>query len=352
MRAVVYRETGPSSVLEVVDREVPEPGPGEVRVRLVRSGVNPTDWKFRAGMMSGYDEVVPGQDGAGVVDAVGDGVTGFAPGDRVWLVLAQHGRAHGTAAEYTVQPTDHVVPLPENADFNLGASVGVPAVTAHRALTAHELGPTRLGPGALEGRVVLVAGGAGAVGNAAIQLATWSGATVITTVSSEEKAELARRAGAHHVVNYRDQDATAGIREVAPDGVDIAVEVAPAQNMGIDLEVVKVHGLVSIYANNGGDELTMPLRAAFGKNIRFQFLILYTLDAGLRRAAVEDVNAAIAVGALRVGEDAGVPLHHFPLEETAAAHDAVEDGAVGKVLIDVEPARIAGAGSEDPTGAR
>lgn len=335
MKAVVYRETGPSSVLEVVDRDVPEPGPGEVRVRVVRSGVNPTDWKFRAAMMSGYDEVVPGQDGAGVVDAVGDGVTGFAVGDRVWLVLAQHGRAYGTAAEYTVQPVANVVPLPDGASFDLGASVGVPAVTAHRALTAHELGPARLGPGALEGRVVLVAGGAGAVGNAAIQLARWSGATVVTTVSSAEKAGLARRAGADHVVNYREQDATAAIREVAPDGVDIAVEVAPAQNVGIDLDVVKVHGLVSIYANNGGDELAMPLRAAFGKNLRFQFLILYTLDAGLLRAAVDDVTAAIAAGALRVGEDAGVPLHHFPLERTAAAQDAVEAGAVGKVLVDV-----------------
>lgn len=335
MKAVVYRETGPSSVLEVVDRDVPEPGPGEVRVRVVRSGVNPTDWKFRAAMMSGYDEVVPGQDGAGVVDAVGDGVTGFAAGDRVWLVLAQHGRAYGTAAEYTVQPVANVVPLPDGASFDLGASVGVPAVTAHRALTAHELGPARLGPGALEGRVVLVAGGAGAVGNAAIQLARWSGATVVTTVSSAEKAGLARRAGADHVVNYREQDAAAAIREVAPDGVDIAVEVAPAQNVGIDLDVVKVHGLVSIYANNGGDELTMPLRAAFGKNLRFQFLILYTLDAGLLRAAVDDVTAAIAAGALRVGEDAGVPLHHFPLDRTAAAQDAVEAGAVGKVLVDV-----------------
>ena len=124
-----------------------------------------------------------------------------------------------------------------------------------------------------------MAGGAGAVGNAAIQLARWAGATVVTTVSSEEKAVLARAAGAQHVVNYRETDATQEIRAIAPDGVDIAVEVAPAQNIGIDLDVVKVHGLVSIYANNGGDELTMPLRAAFGKNLRFQFLILYTLHA-------------------------------------------------------------------------
>ena len=335
MRAVVYHETGPSSVLEVVEREFPEPGPGEVRVRLVRAGVNPTDWKFRAGMMSGYAEVVPGQDGAGVVDAVGAGVEGLAVGDRVWLVLAQHGRPYGTAADYTVQPAGRVVPLPENASYDLGASLGVPAVTAHRALTAAEGGPDRLHPGALEGRVVLVAGGAGAVGNAAIQLARWAGATVVTTVSSAEKAALARAAGADHVVNYREPGAAEAILAVAPDGVDLAVEVAPAQNIGLDLEVVRVHGTISIYANNGGDTLTMPLRAAFGKNLRFQFLILYTLADHLLRAAVEDVAAAVASGAFRVGEDAGLPLHHYALAQTAQAQDAVEGGVVGKVLLDV-----------------
>ncbi|MFC6286526.1 NADPH:quinone reductase [Nocardioides sp. GCM10027113] len=337
MRAVVYTETGPSSVLRLVDRDLPEPGPGEVRVRLLRSGVNPTDWKFRVGGMRGHDEVTPGHDGAGLVDAVGPGVEGLEPGDRVWLVLANHGKAHGTAAEYTVQPASKVVRLPASASYDLGASLGVPAVTAHRALTAAEDGPARLGPGALDGKVVLVAGGAGAVGNAAIQLARWSGATVVTTVSSDEKARLARAAGAHHVIDYRaaGEDTARRILEVAPGGVDIAVEVAPAQNAALDIEVVRVHGLVSIYANNGGDAMTMPLRAAFSKNLRFQFLILYTLHEDLVQAAVEDVSAAVDAGALRVGEEAGLPLHHHPLEETAAAHDAVESGAVGKVLIDV-----------------
>ncbi len=335
MRAVVYRETGPSSVLEVVERDLPEPGPGEVRVRLVRAGVNPTDWKFRASMMSGYDEVVPGQDGAGVIDAVGAGVDGFAVGDRVWLVLAQHGRAFGTAAEFTVQPVDRVVPLPAEASYDLGASLGVPAVTAHRALTASEGGPSRLGPGTLDGSVVLVAGGAGAVGNAAIQLARWSGATVITTISSDAKAELARAAGAHHVVNYRESDAAEEILAVAPDGVDIAIEVAPAQNNDLDVRVVRNRGTIAIYANNGGDEFTVQIRPTFSKNLRYQFLLLYTLGQDLVAAAGEDINAAVSAGALQVGEAAGVPLHHFDLAATAAAHDAVEAGAVGKVLIDV-----------------
>jgi NADPH2:quinone reductase len=335
MRAIVYRETGPSSVLTLVDRDLPEPGPGEVRVRLVRAGVNPTDWKFRAASMRGFDEVTPGHDGAGVVDAVGPDVSGLAVGDRVWVALGQHGRPYGTAAEHTVQPADRVVPLPDGASYDLGASLGVPAVTAHRALTCSDGGPARLGLGAMDGMTVLVQGGAGAVGNAAIQLARWSGATVITTVSSPQKAVLATAAGAHHVVNYREEDAEAAIRALAPGGVDLVVEVAPAQNNELDVAVTKVHGTVAIYANNGGDELTVHLRSIFSKNLRYQFLILYTLDERFLRAALDDVAEAVRASALRAGEEVGLPLHHFLLDQTAAAHDAVENGAVGKVLLDI-----------------
>ena len=229
MRAVVYSELGDSSVLEVVDRDLPTPHWGQVRVKLAVAGVNPTDWKFRAGSTSSsmpFDEVVPGQDGAGVVDEVGNGVTGVAVGDRVWVFLAQHERPLGTAAEYTVVPAERVVRLPGSTSYDVGASLGVPAMTAHRCLTVHEDGPDRLSPGALEGRVVLVTGGAGAVGHAAIQLARWAGATVVTTVSSDEKGRLATAAGAHHVVDYTEGDPAARIREIAPDGVDLVVEVA------------------------------------------------------------------------------------------------------------------------------
>lgn len=334
MRAVVYSETGPSSVLSLVERPDPTAGPGEVLVRVVRAGVNPTDWKYRTVMKTGPEEVVPGQDGAGVVEAVGAGVDHVAVGDRVWLLLAQHGRAYGAAAELTVQPADHVVVLPDHADFDLGASLGVPAVTAHRALTAGSV--HRLGPGTLHGSVVLVAGGAGAVGNAAIQLAVWSGATVVTTVSSPEKAALATAAGAHHVIDYRTEDVAARVREVAPDGVQVIVEVAPAQNLGLDLDVVANHGTIAYYANNGGDEATLPLRPSFAKNVRLQGVLLYTLAPDLLAAATLDVTAAVAAGALRVGEDVGLPLHHYPLADLAAAHDAVEGGVVGKVLVDVD----------------
>lgn len=334
MRAVVYRRTGPSSVLEVVERDVPEPGIGEVRVRLVRAGVNPTDWKFRAGMMSGYDEVTPGMDGAGVVDAVGPDVVGFAEEDRVWVFLAQHGRPHGTAAEHVVLPATQVVHLPVGASYDVGAALGVPAVTAHRALTSGE-DVDRLAPGALDGRTVLVAGGAGAVGNAAIQLARWAGATVLTTVSSDEKGALAVAAGAHQTINYTVGDPVAEIRKLAPEGVDLVVEVAPAQNNDLDRAVTRVRGTIAVYANNGGDEFSIPVRETFSKNLRYQFVLLYTLGEDLLRAAAEDVTAALEDGAFAVGEDAGLPLHHLPLEETAAAHDAVEQGTVGKVLLDI-----------------
>lgn len=335
MRAVVYREPGPSSVLEVVERETPAPGAGEVRVRLVRAGVNPTDWKFRAGMMTGgHPEVTPGQDGAGEIEAVGADVDAARVGERVWVYLAQHAMPYGTAAEQVVVPASQAVRLPDGASYDLGASLGVPAVTAHRALTAGE-SVTGLGPGTLTGQTVLVAGGAGAVGNAAIQLATWSGATVVTTVSGEEKAALATAAGAHHVVNYRTEDVVARVAEIAPDGVDLVVEVAPAQNLALDLAVVRNRGTIAYYANNGGEEATLPLRPSFSKNVRLQGLLLYTLGEDLLTAATVDVTAAVEAGALRVGQDVGMPLHHYDLEQTAAAHDAVEQGTVGKVLLDL-----------------
>ncbi|PZF56484.1 NADPH:quinone reductase [Curtobacterium sp. MCSS17_008] len=339
MRSIVYTKPGDSSVLELVEREVPQPGPGEVRVRVVVSGVNPTDWKARAGGTYGDDlpfpEITPNQDGAGVVDAVGDGVEGLAEGDRVWLYMAAASRPTGTAQEYTVVPAERAVPLPEGTSFDVGAALGVPAMTAHRALTTHEDGPRRLAPGALDGRTVLVAGGAGAVGHAAIQLARWAGATVVTTISSDAKAALATAAGAHHTVNYRDEDAAARIREIAPDGVDIVVEVSIPQNAQLVADVLANHGVVSIYANNGGDDATLPIRPNMSVNARYQFLLLYTIGVDALSAAAEDVTAALRDGVLPVGEDAGLPLVRFALEDTAAAHDAVEGDAVGKVLIDV-----------------
>jgi NADPH:quinone reductase len=341
MRAMAYSQTGDSSVLRLVERELPQPGPGEVRVRVVVSGVNPTDWKARAGARPGratpFPEVVPDQDGAGVVDAVGSGVTAFDVGDRVWVFLAAHERPTGTAQEYAVLPAGRVVALPDAASLDVGASLGVPAMTAHRALTVSEAGPARLGPGALAGRTVLVAGGAGAVGHAAIQLARWSGAVVITTVSSPEKAALATAAGAHHVVNYREGDPAEAIRAIAPHGVDQVVEVSPARNAELNASIIANHGTIAVYATDGGSEMTLDVRRHFALNVRYQFLLLYTVGDAALAAAAEDLGHALVDGVLPVGEEAGLPLTRFPLERTAEAHDAVEAGTVGKVLVDVAP---------------
>jgi NADPH:quinone reductase len=338
MRAITYTRLGDPSVLELVEKHVPEPGAGELRIRVLVSGVNPTDWKSRSGAFGGTltEATVPNHDGAGVVDAVGAGVTGFRVGDRVWVTLAGDGRpADGTAQEFTVVPTERVFALPAGADFELGASIGIPTVTAHRALTVVEDGPMRLRPDALGGRVVLIAGGAGAVGNAAIQLARWAGAEVIATVSGEAKARLATAAGAHHVVNYKEADAAEAIRGVAPDGVDLVVEVAAGANAELDLAVLRPRGTISIYANDGGAPFNLDVRRNMGLNARYQFVLLYTVGWDRIVAAAAAINQAIEDGALGVGEQAGLPLHRYRLEDTAAAHAAVEGGAVGKVLITV-----------------
>lgn len=337
MRAVTYTHKGNSSTLEIAERELPVPGAHEVRVRIVISGVNPTDWKARAsvGTPMPFSEVVPNQDGAGIVDAVGDSVEGLHVGDRVWLFLAAHERPTGTAQEFTVVPASRAVSLPDSIGFDVGASLGVPAMTAHRALTVHEFGPTRLSVGSLEGRTVLVHGGAGAVGHAAIQLAVWAGATVLTTVSSDAKESLAHSAGAHHVFQYPDERLSRRILEVAPSGVDHIVEFSPVMNAELDVAVLANHGSIAFYANDKGETFNAPIMASFAKNARWQGLLLYTVGEEALTAAVGDITAALDDDALPVGEEAGLALSWFPLEETAAAHDAVQHGTIGKVLIRV-----------------
>jgi NADPH:quinone reductase len=335
MRVISYSRPGGPDVLELTDRPIPEPGPGEVRVRVAFSGVNPTDWKSRTNADPGPDGKVPNQDGSGTVDAVGQGVDPVLIGERVWIWEAAYERAWGTAAEYTVVPARQTVLLGAAPSFELGAALGVPFVTAHRCLTVAESLPDRIGPGTLNGHTVLVQGGAGAVGNAAIQLARWADATVIATVSTPEKAQLAAAAGADHVINYRQEDVVTEVRKITPKGVDSIVEVSAAVNAGVDAQVIGLHGAVAMYADDGGAEVTVPVRLQMNANARWQFVLIYTEPARAKEIGVEDVNAAVLDGAIRVGREAGLPLHVFPLDQTAQAHRAVQDGAVGKVLIDV-----------------
>ena len=341
MRTVVYAATGGPEVLHLTDEPLPEPGPGELRVRVVRSGVNPTDWKSRVGRGPGKrvdPAQIPGQDGAGVVEAVGEGVPASWLGLDVWVWESAFRRRWGTTSEQTLVRSSHLAPLPSRrpggADHDLGAALGIPFLTAHRCLTVSEEGPLRLGPGTLAGRTVLVTGGAGAVGNAAIQLARWSDATVVTTVSGPAKGRLAAAAGADHVVDYRQDDVAAEVRRIAPHGVNVVVEVNPQANAGVVGRLLAPHAAVATYADDGGGaEVPVPVRGSMVPNARWQFVLVYTEPAAAKARAVDDLGAAMLDGAIGVGEAHGLPLHHFPLDQAAQAHAAVEQGAVGKVLI-------------------
>ncbi|MFL5842710.1 MAG: NADPH:quinone reductase [Thermoleophilaceae bacterium] len=327
MLAARYETTGPAAdVIQVGEMPTPEPGPGEVRVRIAASGVNPTDWKARAAEPGKHvpgEFQIPNQDGAGTIDAVGEGVDPGRFGERVWVYFAAFERPWGTAAEFTVVPSERAVPLPDGASFELGASLGIPAMTAHRCLLAD---------GPIDGKTVLVAGGAGAVGRAAIELARWAGAgRIIATVSSEAKAQVAREAGADATVDYKAPDAIDQLKTAAPDGVDRIVELSLGSNLELDLAAAARHCVISSYANENGDPV-LNVRSLMGPNITLRFMLVYTAPREALEQAAADVTSAVAAGAL-----AEPPLHRFPLEQTAAAHDAVENGAVGKVLI--EPAQ-------------
>jgi NADPH:quinone reductase len=320
MRAAVFDSYGSAAdVLRVTEIDRPEPGPGEVRVRIQLSGVNPTDWKSRSGAtprpIDGFQ--VPHHDGAGVIDAVGAGVDRGRIGQRVWTWLAASTGRWGTAAEWSVVPSRQAVPLPAAASAELGASLGVPAMTAHRCLFAD---------GPVEGKNVLVAGGAGAVGHFAIELAKHFGARVAATVSGPEKAELAARAGADLVVNYREPDAAERLQAFAPK-MDRIVELALGANLELDLALSGPQTHIVDYAAEPSDPV-LPVRRFMTANVTLRFVLLYAFPDPALDQAVADITAAIDAGAL-----SELPITRFPLEQVAAAQDAVQAGAVGKVVV-------------------
>ena len=319
MKAAVYRSTGPASeVLRIEEIARPQPGPGEVLVRVYASGINPTDHKARSGAVprpiDGFQ--IPHHDGAGVIEAVGPGVNPGRVGERVWVWLAA-ARPWGTAAEWTVVPERQATPLPDGISFELGASLGVPAMTAHYCLFSD---------GPVNDQTVLVAGGAGAVGHFVIELAERDGARVVTTVSNAEKAALAEKAGADLVVNYRSPDAVQQIKAFAPF-VDRVVEVALGANLALDLAVVRPMATIVTYAAEAADP-ELPVRACMSANLILRFVLLYGVPAAALDQAARDITAALAAGDLT-----GLPMHKFPLDDIAAAHEAAERGVVGKVLV-------------------
>jgi len=322
MEAASYDRYGPAAeVLQVSDMERPAPGPGEVLVKVAISAINPTDWKSRSGAtprpIDGFQ--IPHHDGAGVIEAAGEGVDPARVGQRVWLWMAAAGRRWGTAAQWTVVTERQAVPLPDGASFELGASLGVPAMTAHWCLFAD---------GPITGQTVLVAGGAGAVGHFAIEFAVRAGAQVIATASGPEKAELARKAGTAHVVNYRDADAADQIRAAAGGRTDRIIEVALGANLGLDLAVAKPGSTIVTYAAEPTDPV-LPVRACMTANVVLRFILLYGVPASAFDRAAADITAALADGALTELPVAA----RFPLSDIAAAHQAAEAGPLGKVLV-------------------
>lgn len=327
MRAVTYDRTGPAEeVLELTEVDTPAPGAGEVRIALSWSGVNPSDVKTRAGARTRtlpFPRIIPHSDGAGVIDAVGEGVDPARIGQRVWTWNAAWQRPDGTAAEYVVLPEAQAVGLPEGVDLEVGACLGIPALTAYHAVDVN---------GGVAGKTVLVAGGAGAVGHYAVQMAKRAGAeAVIATVSSDEKAAIAEAAGADHVLNYRTDDCAVRVAEITGGrGVDRIIEVEFSGNAELDFEMVRQDGEIVVYGSDR-PEIAVPFMPAILKNVRVQFFIVYNLDADARRRGIEGVTRLLEARALEHRIAA-----RLPLERCAEAHRLVEERqAVGNVIVGV-----------------
>jgi len=325
MRAIWYENQGPAEdVLTLGEQPEPTPGPGEVAVFIKASGVNPSDVKIRAGLRGPMRVArqIPHSDGAGVIKAVGEGVDPARIGERVFVFNAAFKRAGGTCAEVCVLPAEFTGALPDTISFEQGAALGIPALTAHRALTAN---------GTIEGKTVLITGGAGAVGLQAIEIAKWMGAAkVVTTVSSPEKAALALEAGADDVVNYRAQDVVDAV-EAATDGegVDHIVDVEFGGNLAASVALIRPHGMIASYGSEAEKTPELPFYDLMFKNAGFQSVFMYMLTPAQRALAVADVSRALAEGALNPRID-GV----YALEDSAEAHKRVEAGQkTGSVVI-------------------
>jgi NADPH2:quinone reductase len=325
MQAAFYDRTGPPrEVLQVAALPDPVPGAGEVRVRLRWSGVNPMDVKSRAGLRGKtppFPRIVPHSDGMGVVDAVGDGVTGDWIGRRVWVWNAAWGRAFGTAAQLVVLPQRQVVALPPDVPDEVGACLGIPALTALHAML--------VGAG-VENRDVLIAGGAGAVGHYAVQFARLLGARrVLTTVSNAEKAALASAAGAETVIDYRREDVAARVRDITRgEGVDRIVEVDIAANGALDADLVRGGGDCVVYGSGAG-QFMLPFFPLIVRNVTLRFFIVFNLAEDDRRRAISMLTEFLRQGSLvhNIGE-------RLPLEEIARAHELLEAKKnVGNVLL-------------------
>jgi len=322
MRAAYYEANGSArDVLRVGEVATPQAGPGEVRVKLATSGVNPSDVKSRAGTTRkiAWPRVIPQSDGAGVVDQVGQGVPKSRLGERVWLWNGQWKRAFGTAADLIALPSAQAVKLPERVSFEEGACLGIPAMTAYHAVT---LAPAE------KGTTLLVSGGAGSVSQYVVQFAKAAGATVLTTISSAEKAKAAQEAGADHTIDYKRENVGERVMELTGKrGVDAVIEMDLAANAKLIPQVLRPKGSVIVYGT--GPEALLPAAFCLVNTIRLQFFLVYELDAAERLRALAAIDGALMNGSLvnRVAQPT------YPLAEIAAAHEAVERGSIGNVIV-------------------
>ena len=330
MKAAFYERKGLArEVLQVGEQPMPAPAAGEVRVRVHVSAVNPSDTKVRSGARGRtampFPAMIPNQDGAGVIDAVGAGVDASRIGERVWIYEAHMNRPFGTAAQWCTVASHKAVRLPENADFVAGACMGIPAMTAHRCVFAD---------GSVRGKTVLVQGGAGAVGYYAVQIAKLDGARVIATVSRDEQAQRARQAGADAVINYRVEDVAARVREIcgAAEPLDRVVEVAFGANLATDLSLLKAGGVIATYASDAVSDPTIPFWPMLAKDLTVRFVIVYSMPESAHAEAAQWITKALAAGQLK-----HQVFRTFALDDIAAAHEATEAMAnVGKVLVKID----------------
>jgi NADPH2:quinone reductase len=322
MRAAYYEAQGSArEAMRVGEIATPTAGPGEVRIKLLTSGVNPSDVKSRqGGRPMASPQVIPQSDGAGVIDQVGDGVAQSRIGERVWIWNGQWKRPFGTAAEYIALPAAQAVTLPDKISFEEGACLGIPAMTAYHAVELAE---------PVKGATLLVSGGAGAVSQYAIQFAKMRGATVIATVSSADKARIAREAGADHCIDYKTEDVGARVMELTGKrGVDAVIEMNITANAKLLPGVLRPKGSVIIYGI-AGPEAAIPAAFCLVNSIRLQFFLVYELDATERARAVAGINAALEAGKLvnRVAQPT------YRLDDIASAHEAVEKDTIGNVVV-------------------
>jgi NADPH2:quinone reductase len=325
MLAGLYFQFGDArDVLQVNTIEAPEPLKGQVKVKLLTSGVNPSDYKMRLGArpLTGPFQI-PGSDGAGIIEGIGEGVSPERLGQRVWVFNAAYHRPFGTSAQYTVVENWMAQELPKQLNYSQGACLGIPVMTAYRCLFSD---------GPIEGKTIYIVGGAGVVAHYAIQLAKWGGAKVITSVSSQEKGAVAKQAGADEIIHYREQDVVTEIlRMTNQEGVDRIIEVDFGTNLAKTAQILRPGGVSVMYAISSQPELPLNIMSLMAKNITLRFTLVYSISDLERESVIQGIAQW-----LEQTQPIFNIAHQFELKDIIQAHELVESGKkIGHVLLTI-----------------